>query len=104
MGRTEDELDLCSTLLDLNKSAFERGRYETAYHLLMAALHAAEDESRADQLEVIARLAEAQQTRLDAIAPDHRLATAQAHGRHGVFTVAGQHAEMRARLMRRMPS
>jgi hypothetical protein len=103
MGGTEDELKLSRTLLELNEGAFARGRYEAAYNLLMAALHAAEDQSEADQLDVIATLATSQQTRLDAIAPDHRLATAQAHGPHGVFSVASQHAGMRAHLIRRMP-
>ena len=103
MGGSEHALKLSSTLLDLNRDAFERGRYETAYHLLMAALHAADDESRDDQLDVIAKLATGQQSRLDALAPGHRLATAQAHSHHGVFSVAGQHAEMRAQLIRRVP-
>jgi hypothetical protein len=90
--------------LEWNKDAFERGHYETAYHLLMAALHAAEDESDADQLDSVGTLAATQQVRLDALAPDHRLATAQAHGEYGVFSLAGQQAKMRARLIRRLPT
>ena len=101
MGET-DEFGGSSVLLEWNKSAFEQGRYETAYHLLMAALHAAEDESKADQLEVIARVAGEQQARLDTLIPDHRLATAQAHGDNGVFSLASQHAKMRAQLIRRL--
>ena len=45
MGGTEPESELSGALLELNQAAFEQGRYETAYHLLMAALHAADDES-----------------------------------------------------------
>ena len=95
--------ELYSVLLDWNKAQFEQGRYETAYHLLMAALHAADDESKADQLDMIGTLAATEQTRLDVLAPGHRLASAQAHSRQGVFSVAGQHATMRAELLRRLP-
>jgi hypothetical protein len=103
MGGTEPQSDLSGTLLELNQGAFEQGHYETAYHLLMAALHAADDESAPDLLEVIARLAAAQQARLDTLAPGHRLTTAKAHGSQGVYSLAGQHAHMRAELIRRLP-
>ena len=45
-----DPCSLCERLLALNREAFQGGDYNTAYHLLAAALHAAHGEETVRQL------------------------------------------------------
>ena len=89
---TEPDLGF-RNLAALNGAAFAGGRMEVAYHLLMAALHAAEDSRDGGQLAAVAAVARGQQRDLDASQPAHRLATRSAHGPRGVFETAAFMAE-----------
>lgn len=80
--------DVYAEALALNESAFAGGHYEVAYHLLMTALHCAEELGDADRLAAVSALARGQQADLDRAAPAHRLASGSAHGPRGVFEMA----------------
>src|SRR5215212_9763844 len=73
--------DLYRHLVDLHEAAFQSGRYELGYHLLAAALHAAEDLDDMDLLAEVGKLAEERQTRIDRQRPDHRLSSTAAKRR-----------------------
>ena len=94
--------DVYPVLLDANASAFAAGHYETAYHALMAALHAAQDQHEPSRLERVSSLASQQQKFLDQTAPEHRLSTASAaeHGHPGVYAQASRQADAQASLAR----
>jgi hypothetical protein len=99
---SDPDRDLYPVLLDANADAFAAGRYETAYHALMAALHAAQDRHEASRLDSLSSLALQQQEKLDAVAPAHRLSSAAAggHGHPGVYAQASRQAEVQASLAR----
>jgi hypothetical protein len=96
------DTDVFPALLDANASAFAAGHYDTAYHALMAALHAAQDQHEPSRLERVSSLAMQQQKFLDQTAPQHRLSTASAgeHGHPGVYAQASRQAETQASLAR----
>jgi hypothetical protein len=68
-------------LLDLHEEAFRASRFELSYHLLAAALHAAEDRDSVELLTEVGTLAEQCQQKVDALRPDHRLSSASARKR-----------------------
>jgi hypothetical protein len=72
---------LYSRLLEMHQSAVEAERPELGYHLLAAALHAAEELESLERLAHIRQLAEACQKKLDAAKPEHRLSSGAAHRR-----------------------
>jgi hypothetical protein len=88
-------------LMRTNSEAFDAGRYEVAYHALMAALHAAQDASDVEHLRAVERTAEQQQDRIDADAPSHRLSSHEAkkHGALGIFRMAARQASARAAMV-----
>jgi hypothetical protein len=68
-------------LLEIHNQAFEAERFELGYHVLAAALHAAEELNDNDLLTEVGRLAEERQKKIDAITPQHRLSSSSAHRR-----------------------
>ena len=98
----EPRRDVYPSLMDANADAFAAGHYETAYHALMAALHAAQDLHDAILLDRVCVLARQQQDSLDAAAPEHRLATHSAgeHRRTGVYAQASRQAGAQATIAR----
>ena len=90
-------------LMQTNSEAFDAGRYEVAYHALMASLHAAQDAGDGDLLRAVERTAEQQQERIDADAPGHRLSSHEAkkHGAMGIFRMAARQASARAAIVER---
>jgi hypothetical protein len=102
MSKTEQAGDWFERLIAINDEAFAAGRYEVAYHALMAALHAAQDAGDPAHLRSVERIAEKQQDRIDADAPRHRLATdeARGHGVIGIFRMAARQASGRAALVK----
>ena len=72
---------LYSRLLDMHQNAAEAGRPELGYHLLAAALHAAEELESLERLAQVRQLAEASQKELDATRPEHRLSSGSAQRR-----------------------
>jgi hypothetical protein len=73
--------DLLSTLLVLSGDAEAAGNYETAYHLLMGALHDADYRGDIGGVERVADFARKQEARLEAIDPPHHLSSTSAKGR-----------------------
>jgi hypothetical protein len=95
--------DHLPALFEVNERAFAAGQYEVAYHALMAALHAAQDQRAADQLQRIAALAQAQQEKIDRSSPQHPLSSTRArdHGATGIFAMASRQAATQALMARR---
>jgi hypothetical protein len=92
---------LYDRLVQLHTEAFEAGRYELAYHLLAAALHAAEELNSADLLHQVERMAGARQADIDRFHPEHKVSTASSHGRgnFSLFTaLAGTASAVRGRM------
>ena len=83
-------------LLELNARAAADGNYETAYHLLMAALHcverAGDDVTPLDRL---AAVANNQGAEIEALSPMHHLSRrhAEARGQTAVFDSFLAHVE-----------
>jgi hypothetical protein len=95
--------DLYTDLLRANQEAFAARHFEAAYHALVAALHAAQDDHDAQRLEAVALLAQDQQRELDAAHPGHPLASRSAAERHhvGLYAMAARQAAAQATLARR---
>src|SRR5215510_11591892 len=66
--------DLYNAIIGLNAMAAEARAFEVAYHLLAAALHAAEDSNDVDAVEEVIRLAIDQGAAIDAM-EDHPMAS-----------------------------
>lgn len=96
---------MAGRLLALSDEAEEAGSYETAYHLLMAALHAAAHIANLPQVQQVADHALEQERRLEALDPPHPLASTAA-GRRGMrplYRTFQIHADaVRARLKGRV--
>jgi len=72
---------LYRTLMQMHEDTFAAGLFEVSYHLLAAALHAAEE---ADNLELITRVemqATQRQAEIDRSQPQHKVSSASAAGR-----------------------
>jgi hypothetical protein len=100
--RRADHEELFQGLLRSNEAAFTSGRYEAAYHALMAALHVAQDSEDAEGLLVIVGRAKEQQASIDALAHDHRLSTTSAasRGHKSLYEMAVQQARAQAAMIR----
>jgi hypothetical protein len=69
--------DLYTSIIKLNGKAAEARAFEVAYHLLAAALHAAEMSNDEDRIQAVIQLAIGQGAAVDAI-EDHPMASAHA--------------------------
>src|SRR5207237_797435 len=88
-------------VLQLNAEAAARGQYEVAYHLLMAALHVADDEKDLAVLERVAKIAREQAAAIERVQPSHHLSRhlAQLRGQTALFDSLAAHVEaVRLRL------
>lgn len=88
-------------LLALDRQAASGGDYEVAYHLLMAALHAADHAKDLAGVERIAQLATEQCAAIERVRPQHHLSRRQAQlrGQTAVFDSLGAHIDaVRLRL------
>jgi hypothetical protein len=89
-------------LLELNRQAADRGDFEVAYHLLMAALHAADHAKELSALDDIARRGREQGKALEQVKPPHPLSRRHAdlRGQTSVFDSFAAHVEaVRLRLV-----
>src|SRR3954452_17901844 len=68
-------------LLDLHGQAFAAERIETAYHLLAAAMHVAEELDDLDRLHRIDRLSHERQAEVDSSQPEQRTSSVSAASR-----------------------
>ena len=94
--------DLYPNLLSASRQAFAAGYYDTAYHALMAALHAAQDREDVGRLEEVANLASHHQVELNGRAPAHHLVTGfRGRARGGLFDMAAHQARTVADLIRK---
>ena len=59
----------------LERVAREAGRFDVGYHLLAAALHAAEELQSAEMLTAVLELSQKRQKAVDSFQPNHRLST-----------------------------
>jgi hypothetical protein len=82
-------------ILALNRRAAASGDFETAYHLLMAALHCAERTIQEPALASISAVAKEQAAAVEAIRPPHQLSRQQAatRGQTSVFDSLQAHIE-----------
>jgi hypothetical protein len=72
---------LYDRLMQMQERAFEAGRFHVSYHLLAAAVHAAEELKRVELLDELVELANRRQEDLDRREPMHAISTASAQGR-----------------------
>jgi hypothetical protein len=97
--------NLVDRLLMLSDAAEAVGSYEAAYHAVMAALHMADHARDVEQVERVAQFALAQEQRLEAVVPPHRLAhdAAEQRGTLPLYRNFQIHADaVRSRLSARI--
>jgi hypothetical protein len=80
-GKQDTADKLYQRLMQMQEQAFREGRFEVSFHLLAAAVHAAEELKNIALLEELAVLANSRQEELDRKEPVHAISTAAAHGR-----------------------
>ena len=76
--------DLYERLIELSQEALVSGHYETAYHVLTAARHYAQDIGDEQCLRLVEQTANAQQSWIDEHSPEHRMSTQATVERSGV--------------------
>jgi hypothetical protein len=86
---------LFERLMTLNHEAFDAGHYNTAYHLLAAALHEADDDVQ--RCATVQRCAEEQLAWIDAAHPayEHSTKSAAARGHTSIFAMLARQAHVR---------
>jgi len=84
---------LFERLLTLSEEAAAADLFEVAYHALMAALHAAENDSNIDRVARISMTAASQERALEAVRPPHPLSQAAAshRGTESVYSTLQTH-------------
>jgi hypothetical protein len=75
-------------LLQLHHDTFEAQRYELSYHVLAAALHAAEELNSVALLTNVQSVAANRQAEIDQLQPEHRISSmaAKVRGNFALFT------------------
>jgi hypothetical protein len=71
-------MDLLEELFKVNAAAIAEGRYEVAYHTLMAALHVADSRGDLIALERITQAVREQEAIVEAVRPSHNLSSTHA--------------------------
>jgi hypothetical protein len=92
MAKSQETVPLFARLITLNREAFTAEHYNTAYHLLAAALHEAADEPQ--HCATVQRLAEEQLAEIDAAHPayEHSSRSAATRGRVSIFALLARQA------------
>jgi hypothetical protein len=103
MSGDEQASDWFEQLMRINDEAFAAGRYEAAYHALMASLHVSQDMGDPVFLRRVERTAEQQQDQIDIASPRHRLSSDEAkrRGVMGIFRMAARQASARLAILQR---
>jgi len=85
---------LFEPILALNREAFQVGDYNTAYHLLAAALHAAQGEETVRRLYEVKTIAQNQLTWIDIDRPEYKHSTTSAatRGQSSIFRLLAKQA------------
>jgi hypothetical protein len=81
MSQPEPARQLYQRLVLMHEEAFAAGRFELGYHVLAAALHAAEELEDLELLNQLGRVAETRQQEIDAGYSAHRLSSTSARRR-----------------------
>ncbi|HEU4649145.1 MAG TPA: hypothetical protein VFS33_08805 [Gemmatimonadales bacterium] len=94
MASRSQQSELAERLLGFSAEAFDAGEYESAYHLLMAALHLADHAEDCAVARRIAQLADRQGEAIEAISPPHHLSQrwADRRGTSSVYRTLRVHA------------
>lgn len=94
--------DLYERLIAAHQEAFAGGFYETAYHILAAALHRAQDLGSEDLLATVEQLALQDLDVIDQHAPIHILSSQQASLRatNPLYKMLANQAATRQKLLR----
>lgn len=92
------------SLLECGRLLFQANRHQAAYHALLAAVYVARDESDAQQLTAAADELRTCQQALDALDPNHPMATAPAESGRGPFALAADIAATLARGLTAFPT
>ena len=114
MADQEPARALYDRIMGMHEQTFREGRYELAYHLLAAALHAAEELNNEELLNQLGDIAVSCQKKIDALKPEHRLSSnsAKHRGNHAQYTaltaiaaaakgrISAEHALARSRTQR----
>ena len=93
MAEHRDTDTMFERLIALNREAFEAGNYTTAYHILAAALHEAQEPHSAQRLFRVQHVADEQLGWIDYVDPEceHSTSSAEARGQPSLFaTLASQ--------------
>jgi hypothetical protein len=101
MAEQEPAGQLYDRIMDMHEQAFRDRRFDVAYHLLAAALHAAEELNSVELLSHISEVAATRQKSIDELRPEHRLSSNSAHhrGNHAQFaTLVGIAAAAKGRI------
>jgi hypothetical protein len=78
----EHEADkLYQTLMQMHEDTFAAGLFEVSYHLMAAALHAAEEVNNLDLITQVELQATQRQADIDRSQPHHKVSSASAAGR-----------------------
>jgi hypothetical protein len=88
VSNQEPARQLYDRIIAMHAQAFREQRFDLSYHLLAAALHAAEELNSIDLLSDISDLATKCQETIDQMKPEHRLSSRSAHhrGNHAQYT------------------
>lgn len=92
------------SLLECGRLLFQANRHQAAYHALLAAVYLGRDESDAPQLTAAAIELRTCQQSLDALHPNHPMATAPAESGRGPFALAADIAATLARGLAAFPA
>ncbi len=76
--------DMYERLIEISQEALMSGHYETAYHVLTAARHYAQDLGDEQRLRLVEQTANSQQSWIDQHDPEHRMSTKSTVERTGV--------------------
>ncbi|MUG96021.1 hypothetical protein F7734_28215 [Scytonema sp. UIC 10036] len=76
--------DMYLQLMEIGQKALENAHYETAYHVLCAAMHYAYAQSNEKHLEAVAQAARNQLNWIDTHNPTHRMSSQSSVKRSGI--------------------
>jgi hypothetical protein len=94
MTAHDDPSPMFERIIALNTEAFQAGHYNTAYHLLAAALHAAQGEETPEWLYQVKTLAANQLAWIDIDQPEyeHSTKSAATRGQSSIFRLLAKQA------------
>jgi hypothetical protein len=94
MTAHDDPRTMFECIIALNSEAFQAGHYNTAYHLLAAALHAVQEEETPEWLFQVKTIAENQLLWIDIDQPEyeHSTKSAATRGQSSIFRLLAKQA------------